>query len=462
MTIRAWEGVICVEGTQTGDGRLLVEGALEWADPPLSLAWLQDQQHSDVHAGGTQVGTIDTIERVGDEIRATGGIDDEIPEGAEVIRRMEAGTAPHGSEFYVSIDPDNYEVEIVSTNAEEGEDETILVASGTGRPPVLRGAAGDGDPEDATVLMEQASDDIIERYTRMRIRGATLLAAPALDRAVIRLSAAAADTETEETEETPAEEPSTEEEDTPEAQAASVTPITAAGVVTRPPAEWFEDPELDGPTPLTITEDGRVFGHIALWDTCHIGDESTCVVPPRSGADYAYFRTGEVQPEDCDCEAIPTGVYTLGTGHADLTMSAQDTVAHYDHTGTGAADLAAGEDQFGIWVAGALRPGVTDEQVRALRASAPSGDWRRIGGQLELVAVLAVNVPGYPVPRTRVASGTQVSLVAGGGKPLAQRSDPVQAQIAALEERLARAERVTEPLRRTAARALAASVSPSE
>jgi hypothetical protein len=48
-----------------------------------------------------------------------------------------------------------------------------------------------------------------------------------------------------------------------------------------------------------------------------------------------------------------------------------------------------------------------------------SGDWRRIGGNLELVAALAVNVPGFPVPRPRglVASGSMQSLVAAGMLP---------------------------------------------
>jgi hypothetical protein len=42
-----------------------------------------------------------------------------------------------------------------------------------------------------------------------------------------------------------------------------------------------------------------------------------------------------------------------------------------------------------------------------------SGDWRRIGGNLELMAVLAVNLPGFPVLRTKalVASGATQTLL---------------------------------------------------
>jgi hypothetical protein len=52
----------------------------------------------------------------------------------------------------------------------------------------------------------------------------------------------------------------------------------------------------------------------------------------------------------------------------------------------------------------------------ALRAASLSGDWRRINGNLELVAALAVNVPGFPIPRTQaaMAAAGQLALVASG------------------------------------------------
>jgi hypothetical protein len=58
-------------------------------------------------------------------------------------------------------------------------------------------------------------------------------------------------------------------------------------------------------------------------------------------------------------------------------------------------------------------------QVRALRASAPSGDWRPINGSLELVAVCQVNVPGFPLARAMVASGKIMALVAAGASHMA-------------------------------------------
>jgi hypothetical protein len=123
---------------------------------------------------------------------------------------------------------------------------------------------------------------------------------------------------------------------------------------------------------------------------------------------------------------ISTGPITMGTRHAGGSLGASATLAHYEDTGTVAADVAVGEDAHGIWVAGALRPDVTADKVRALRASPLSGDWRRIGSGLELVAALAVNIPGFPIPRPAglVASGQVRSLVASGMVPPARVLTP--------------------------------------
>ena len=45
----------------------------------------------------------------------------------------------------------------------------------------------------------------------------------------------------------------------------SLTPVTASADVFRPPAAWFADPSLSLPTPITVTDDGRIYGHAAQW-----------------------------------------------------------------------------------------------------------------------------------------------------------------------------------------------------
>lgn len=191
--------------------------------------------------------------------------------------------------------------------------------------------------------------------------------------------------------------------------------------------------EADAPTPLTIGDpwdDGTipVFGHIAVWNTCHIGFAGRCVTPPRSPSGYAYFHTGAVATDLGD---VPVGQLTLGTaGHADLRANATLAAEHYDRTGTAWADVRAVDGRHGIWVSGRVRPGITDEQLAAARASAPSGDWRMIRGALEMVASLQVNVPGFPTPRARVASGVPVALVAGGGPKIPEPRPPSRPAVA--------------------------------
>ena len=187
--------------------------------------------------------------------------------------------------------------------------------------------------------------------------------------------------------------------------------ITADGSPVVPPASWFNNPSLTRPTALVIEQDGRVYGHIACWETKHIGMPGA-IRPPRSKSNYAFFATGAVHTQEG--HMVDVGQITLVGGHAPIDVDVPKAVAHYDDTQSAVCDVAIGEDRHGIWVAGALRPDVDDKQVRQLRASAVSGDWRPINGNLELVAVCSVNVPGFPIPRARVASGQTLALVAAG------------------------------------------------
>lgn len=189
--------------------------------------------------------------------------------------------------------------------------------------------------------------------------------------------------------------------------------LTAGGFPVAPPDEWFADPKFDRYTPIEVDDNGRVYGHIAPWGATHIGMAGK-VHPPHSQANYAYFRTGAIKTESG--RTVNVGQITLTGGHAPINATAAEAVRHYDDTASAVADLAAGEDQHGIWVAGALRSDITPEQVRAFRASAVSGDWRPIGGGLELVAVCSVNVPGFMSPRAEamVAGGVITALVAAG------------------------------------------------
>jgi hypothetical protein len=178
--------------------------------------------------------------------------------------------------------------------------------------------------------------------------------------------------------------------------------LMAGAAPVAPPKGWFDDPKLPGPTPLHITDDGRVYGHVAVWDTCHVGIGDSCVKPPKSLTSYAYFHTGEVATDDGSRVAV--GRLTYGGGHAQPNLGYRAAAEHYDQTSNVGALVRAGEDQYGIWVSGTLAPEADDAAVRAMRAAPLSGDWRRIGGNLEMVAALHVNTAGFPIPRVLVAS----------------------------------------------------------
>ena len=390
-----WEGVIAREGEMTGDGRLIESGALRWDDLPIPLR----VAFKDVggHNGAEVCGRIETVERRdGGDIYATGAFDLGSAVGAEAFRQVSEQMS-NG----VSIDTDDVTFRIM---AKADMTEADVADSGNEE---------DTDSEGRVKVAALSSSDELMVIESARLRAATLVAVPAF--ATARVYAAGQVPSTSETPERDENADSGAEM----ALSAGADPLsrdslTAAAIPTAPPEVWFKDPQLTGPTALVVEDDGRVYGHIAAWGTCHIGQVGKCVEPPTSPSNYAYFRTGALRTAEGTSVAV--GHLTMGTGHAGPRDSANAAAEHYDNTGTVFADVAAGEDAYGIWVAGSLRPGITAEQVRVARSAPISGDWRTIRGSLELVGALAVNVPGFPVPRPQglLASGEVKSLQASG------------------------------------------------
>lgn len=222
------------------------------------------------------------------------------------------------------------------------------------------------------VEMPDEFGELVKYFTKGTIRGATVLPVPAFDDT--RIS------------------------------------VVASAIPMLPPKEWFDDPKLSEPTMLTITADGRIYGHVAAWDSCHVGFFNKCVKPPRSRSGYKHFNNRPVITQDG--EEVLAGPLTFGVGHASLQASAKAAAAHYDNVDAQIGQIRTGEDEFGVWMAGALNPDVDELKLRKLRASAVSGDWRAS----ELYGVLCVNLPGFPVPRAKAQykQDKQFALVAAG------------------------------------------------
>jgi hypothetical protein len=377
--------LVIPEGIESGDGRIFQKESISARDLPLPLLW--QIKTGAGHDGSVVVGQITHMERTDEGIGNAVGVFDTGEYGKEAERLVR-----HGFIRGVSADMDKFEADEEEVPESTGDDSDDSKKIGSGRINI----------------------------TSARVMAVTIVPKPAFQECFIQI----------------VDENSDSEEDTVQPDGVyvdNVNPLDASALVAcgmvagaipnEPPAEWFDNPKLTKAVPLTITDDGRVFGHIAAWHVDHIG-MAFGTRPPRSRSKYAYFHTGVVRTQDG--KDVPVGQLTLAGGHAGLEASAQEAVRHYDDTASAFADVHAGEDAFGIWVAGSLRPGTTPEQIRAARASAPSGDWRPIKGSLELVAVCQVNVPGFPIARARVASGQVMALVAAGASVLAQlKHDPL-------------------------------------
>lgn len=386
-------GIIWPEGVQSGDERAIDVGATTWRDLPLPL--MAQDATAPGHDGAVRVGRLDTMER------------DETTYAVPVIRYSGVwDTSPVALETARQVDKG-----VVRGISSDGDAVTVELRSSAGQ---TLDPAVDEFPEDGVV---------VSVATAARVSGGTVCSIPAFHQAYIA-NGTLADRVTPE--------PGWNEDGTPKdnvltrptnpedpgAVVASAWTFTAEEAIVQPASAFVRPAALDDHpdgTPLTVTDDGRVYGHLAVWGTCHIGIDGLCQEPPASATNYAYFATGSVPTDDGNY--MPTGPLVMGTGHAALTLGHRPAAAHYDNTGTCVADVVMGQDHIGIWFAGCLRPGTTPQQVYALRAAGKvSGDWREVGGNLELVAALVVNTPGFSIPRPALAAsaGRAQAMVAAG------------------------------------------------
>lgn len=315
----------------------------------------------------------------------------------------------------------------------------------------LRGNSVELSAAKTAMSFDEENEKVLLDFLESKLSATTLVANPAMESCVCELT----NPEFDFGEEANAQADAMEADLVTLSDLAPACFVAAPVDVDRPPLEWFLEPEGE---PSVVSErDGRVSGYIALWDTPHLGDSR--IRPPRSESNYAYFTVGEVWTDE---RTVPTGSLILGGEHAELTLGWRQAIDVYAATCMAWADVAIGENDHGIWVAGMVRPGVDDDVLHAGRASGVSGDWRRIGGALELVAVLSVNAPGFPVRRALTDDGKRFSLTGMGlerGEPdwpteawqkfsdLMPTFGKLDGMVNGLE-----AERIARPLRREMAR----------
>jgi hypothetical protein len=223
-------------GQQTGDGRVFAEGSLYWEGGPWPLQYADEMGAG--HDGAELAGAIEDMDIDGPRLTGTGVLYLMQRAGAEAAMLLRQG-APLG----VSVDLDDVSVELVDNTSGDGEDGDLVLAAASyarvsvlplhdggwmitassapewtasgaamqsstrtasvisgpgGRlpadaartlfPGMLTAAAGDpDDPQSGTVVHTENSGDLLVRITRARVRGATLVAMPAYDKARIVL-----------------------------------------------------------------------------------------------------------------------------------------------------------------------------------------------------------------------------------------------------------------------------------
>jgi len=206
--------------------------------------------------------------------------------------------------------------------------------------------------------------------------------------------------------------------------------LTACAAVSRPPLAYFEDPQLTGPTPITVTEPDengwrRIYGHMGQHGVPHRGLPGQVGIP-RSMSGYREFLLGLTMT--AEGTGIPTGKITIGGGHAADEFGQQAARDHYDDVSTTIANVTAGDDTFGVWISGAIRADATLAQIDELLQSPPSGDWRTdVLGNLEMIGIHSVNNPGFPVYRVGVDNKGGYSLVASSALVGRKKPDTVGA-----------------------------------
>ena len=423
-------------GLSTGDGRRFQDGGISLAPAPFAFEWAREREGG--HDGAVSVGAVQetAILTVADAL-ADGWIGEDRVKGMD--RKMTAVWA-RGVMF------DDASREDMPRLAEDVAEALHLISNGTLGPSV------DLDSFDAVPVFEGTDEPVtyekLEAYyeehgeepklelliTEGRVRAATLVSIPAFQETSRPLELLEAE---------PAE---------GEGAAASETSDLASLVASvsggrdLPELAAFTLPELAGPTPITWDfRTGRVFGHIATWRTCHVGYSDVCVTAPRAGqGGYSWFNRYPV--ETSDGETVWAGRLTVGGQHAGLTLSANGAMSAHDSK-TVAADVIAYEDEHGIVLAGAIRPGLDAGTLAILERRRVSGDWREISGSLALVEVLALSPgpratsePGFPVS-AHSRAGRQAALVASfGPEDIPAQAEPSAALDALADRLLDRAE----------------------
>ncbi|GAA2697374.1 phage minor head protein [Nonomuraea recticatena] len=436
---------LAFEGEETGDGRIFAPRALYWDGESWPLQFADEMRGG--HQGAVLAGEIQQINRVGGRITGGGVLYTNRDAGQAAIDLLDAD-APLG----VSVDLDDVDMEFVDRRprqdrAPDADEGVILLASlkqasimqlpdggwsvratqvadwtasdegvmdaGSLRAAltaagVVTAAAGDSDDKPGEVLFSEQAGDFVMRITKARLRGATLVAMPAFDKACITLDpadsyapglAAAACDDCEQIE--------VEAADVMDALTASAWHELQA--LPAMPAAWFAEPTADELPPDSggvHYRDGRIYGWVAQRGVPHEGMPGRRLTIEQLGdIDFSTFLRAKMNLDDGS--TMKVGAFTMNVGHHRDGAECETAACQFDDTRTVAGVVTVGMNERGMWFSGAAAPWLSDWDRLVFASCQPSYHMRQNpNGQWALRAVLTVPVPGHP---SRLAASAVIS-----------------------------------------------------
>ncbi len=344
---RSFEALLIPTGVPGRSQGWMLAANVELVDTALPLAMKWQKTADPGHDGAYTVGVLETVELRDGAVWGTGTMLDS-PEAAEAIQQLEASvTRPS--------------IELV------------------GRSEVLTDSAGNPVTPATAEQMWMDGAAIVSRIDVAEIVAATLVSVPEFRDAHMVLGA-----------------------EVDSSQGLALVAAAQARTVDEDiyPAEFFENPDLDEPTPIHVTKEGRVVGHLACWKTMHTAYPDMQVTPYRSYSGYAEFHQSTANLDNGD--RLRVGRLTVGGGHGPAGRGMRAAIEHYDDVTTCWGLVRAFEDEHGIAVSGVIEANADEKMVKLALGTPHSGHWERVGGHPELIIGHAVNSPGFPIPAQRV------------------------------------------------------------
>lgn len=377
--------LLCVEGLETSDGRMLELGTTTWRDTPLPFMVQDTTAHGE---GQTPA-----------PAWAAGQIDEIYRDPTDASRIMGRGHLMPNADGQKALELMQHSFRGVSIDAYPSSP----------LPPDVQATAVDQAGEPIAVLVRY-SDSVISRLTMVPTPALECCCAWLADEQPPQIAQDAHG----------AVKPTGEEPQMMIAPNPYEQLVASAGGPVNPPRSWFFTPEPDHYQPVEVV-DGHLTGHAFMQGQCHIGYVGKCETAPPSTTNPPFKGFHRTVTRCEDGSEVACGWLSLDTKHNwDFDASYAETADYYDHTGTLVAKIRASNGKYGTWMSGAVVPGIDDRIAWLLQGPEVSGDWRRYVDPdtntehvRELNSMLAVPIPGFQGSRTRpellVASGEIVA-----------------------------------------------------